>query len=29
VAHLDDRPADGVGAIRPQSWAIVILPYHI
>jgi hypothetical protein len=27
VAHLDDRPADGVGAIRPQSWAIVILPY--
>jgi len=27
VPHAEDRPVDGSGAIRPQSWAIVILPY--
>ncbi|NBW87226.1 MAG: DUF1559 domain-containing protein [Planctomycetia bacterium] len=27
VAHLEDRPEEGIDYIRPQSWAITILPY--
>ena len=27
VAHLEDRPEEGIDYIRPQSWAIAILPY--
>jgi prepilin-type N-terminal cleavage/methylation domain-containing protein len=27
VAHLEDRPEEGIDYIRPQSWAISILPY--
>jgi prepilin-type N-terminal cleavage/methylation domain-containing protein len=27
TSHLDDRPVDGIDYIRPQSWAISILPY--
>jgi len=27
VAHLEDRPGEGIDYIRPQSWAIAILPY--
>jgi len=26
VAHLEDRPEEGIDSIRPQSWAIAILP---
>jgi len=27
VAHLEERPEEGIDYIRPQSWAISILPY--
>jgi len=27
VAHLEDRPEEGIDYIRPQSWAVTILPY--
>ena len=27
VAHLEDRPEEGIDYIRPQSWAIAVLPY--
>ena len=27
VAHLEDRPEEGIDYIRPQSWAITILPF--
>lgn len=27
VEHLDSRPEDGAGWVRPQSWAMSILPY--
>jgi len=27
VAHLEDRPEEGIDYIRPQSWAITVLPY--
>jgi prepilin-type N-terminal cleavage/methylation domain-containing protein len=27
AAHLEDRPEEGIDYIRPQSWAITILPY--
>ena len=27
MAHLDGRPETGLDSIRPQSWAIAILPY--
>jgi len=27
VEHLDSRPDEGVGWVRPQSWAMSILPY--
>jgi prepilin-type N-terminal cleavage/methylation domain-containing protein len=27
VEHLDGRPEDGAGWVRPQSWAMSILPY--
>jgi len=27
VAHLEERPEEGMDYIRPQSWAITILPY--
>jgi prepilin-type N-terminal cleavage/methylation domain-containing protein len=27
TSHLDDRPVDGIDYLRPQSWAITILPY--
>ena len=27
VAHLEDRPEEGIDYIRPQSWAIAILSY--
>jgi prepilin-type N-terminal cleavage/methylation domain-containing protein len=27
VAHLENRPEEGIDYIRPQSWAIAILPY--
>ena len=27
VAHLEDRPEEGIDYIRPQSWAISVLPY--
>jgi len=27
VAHLEDRPEEGLDYIRPQSWAVTILPY--
>jgi prepilin-type N-terminal cleavage/methylation domain-containing protein len=27
ATHLEDRPEEGIDYIRPQSWAITILPY--
>jgi prepilin-type N-terminal cleavage/methylation domain-containing protein len=27
VAHLEERPEEGIDYIRPQSWAVTILPY--
>jgi len=27
VAHLEERPEEGIDYIRPQSWAISVLPY--
>ena len=27
TTHLDDRPVEGIDDIRPQSWAISILPF--